>query len=322
MIINKFALFLVIGALFTSFFWIIYKWKFKKQHQEMLAREEAPKSVHVWFDGIGGLFPVILFVLIFRSFIFEPFQIPSGSMIRTLLVGDFLLVNKFSLGVKNPVTNENWIKIGSPERGDVVVFKAPVNDNIDYIKRVIGMPNEVVRYNYETKELQVFSNCQANIGNISIEACKPVDVSYSELKPSEIVGVRFTMNNFVNIPVSQNPVYEFAINLLVGNRLIERTETIAGHSHVIINELDKIDSIKDYYKGSKKLNEFTYEFVIPEGQYLMMGDNRDHSQDSRFFGFVSEEALVGKASFIWISFERQPNEWPTGIRFNRIGTIE
>ncbi|SET07788.1 signal peptidase I [Thorsellia anophelis] len=315
MVINKFALFLVIGAVITGIFWLAYKIFFKKAHQESMINNQQPSALHTWFDGIGGLFPVIAIVLIFRSFIFEPFQIPSGSMMRTLLVGDFLLVNKFSYGIKNPVTNANWIDVSDPKRGDIVVFKAPLEPEKDFIKRVIGLPGERVMYNYETKELKILPACMKGASEIAPVGCKLIDISYSEIKESQFYSVD-NSQAILEIPEGEsNPIG------IKGVRLLERTETINGRTNTILLDPSRRDDFRAYV-SSTWAEDYSREFTVPKDSYFVMGDNRDHSSDGRFFGFVPKENLVGKAVFIWISFERLPDEWPTGIRFSRIGMIE
>ncbi|MFC0179902.1 signal peptidase I [Thorsellia kenyensis] len=312
MIINKFALALVLGAFFTGIFLLIYKIKFRKAHKKAIENNQLPEKKHVFFESVGGFFPVIAFVLIFRSFIFEPFQIPSGSMMRTLLVGDFLLVNKFNYGIKNPVTNGSWIELNSPKRGDVVVFKAPGRDNVDYIKRVIGLPGERVIYDKTTKEVQIYPACY-----VTTETCKPLEVTYSAPIKSDFFDV--SNRNDLILPLEKGASDPAGI---AGNRLLERTETIDGHSHTILINPVKSDKVLGYASNSRLVNNNKAEFIIPEDSYFVMGDNRDNSEDGRFFGPVHKDLLVGNAVFIWISFERLPGEWPTGIRFSRIGTIE
>ncbi len=189
-----------------------------------------------------SVFPVLLFVLIIRSFLFEPFQIPSGSMIPTLEIGDFILVNKFDYGLRLPVTGTKILDIGEPERGDVMVFKQPGQENINFIKRVIGLPGDVVRY--ADKQLSVNG--------------KPV--------PDEFVA-----------------------------QLTDDQSTYRLYNE---GEGDKV------YQVRKELNSHDYraegEWVVPEGMYFVMGDNRDRSNDSRYWGFVPQENIVGKAVYIWM----------------------
>ena len=201
-----------------------------------------------------SFFPVLLAVFIIRSFVVEPFKIPSGSMMPTLIAGDFIVVNKFTYGIRLPVWNKTLIKLGKPNRGDVFVFHYPKDPSIDYIKRVIGLPGDEIRY--ENKELFING--------------KPVNsILYQK--------------------------YSYALN---GNEMIDAKEFIEtlddlGHSILVHN-----------------IPSESYKFNVPEGNYFAMGDNRDNSSDSRVWGFVPDELLVGKAFFIWLNFSQ----------FNRIGT--
>ena len=239
------------------------------------------------------IFPVIAFVLILRSFIYEPFQIPSGSMMPTLLDGDFILVNKFNYGLKDPVARNKFLEVGLPKHGDVVVFKYPLDPRIDYIKRVIGLPGDSVIY--RNKSLYIKAACQQS------------DAKCPEYK---LVETTFTS-------VYEGPDSEVGLE--------QYQAVMGGVTHNLL---------KDKYDGSKVEHYFPQqgtmrdEFVVPAGQYFVMGDNRDNSLDGRFWGFVPEENLVGQAVAIWMSFdfERTPDDmlprWvPTGVRFNRIGAI-
>ncbi|NMH64785.1 signal peptidase I [Shewanella salipaludis] len=240
-----------------------------------------------------SIFPVIAFVLILRSFIYEPFQIPSGSMMPTLLVGDFILVEKFSYGLKDPVWRNKLIETGEPERGDVVVFKYPDNPQIDYIKRVVGLPGD--RIIYRNKQLFLQKACASVQTQCpGPELVKHVDVSRGD----------FTQD---------------------GVPLLRYKEQLGDVSHDILLNPTRPDMLGYFHHQP---GHAMGEFVVPEGHYFMMGDNRDNSTDSRFWGFVPEANLVGKAVAIWISFEfeRTPADilptWvPTGIRFERVGGI-
>jgi signal peptidase I len=245
-------------------------------------------------DTAQQIFPVIAFVLILRSFIYEPFQIPSGSMRPTLLVGDFILVEKFSYGLKDPVFRTKFLETGSPERGDVVVFKYPKSPNLDYIKRVIGLPGDTVTYS--NKEVFITPACKTG------ENCAP------KQKMDQI-----SRGNFVED----------------GEMTFEQrfTEKLGEVEHDILINPRKYDEISNYQpqQYGTKLNQW----IVPEGEYFVMGDNRDNSQDGRFWGFVPDENLVGKAVAIWISFEFKreadsmlPGWIPTGVRFNRVGGIQ
>jgi len=206
-----------------------------------------------------SLFPVFLVVLVLRSFIIEPFKIPSGSMYPTLQIGDFIVVNKFAYGVKLPVTQTKIIPISLPEHGDVVVFKFPNDPDVDYIKRVIGLPGDEITYIDRT----LFVN--------------------GKLVKTELLGK-----------------YKGSDSGSVMNGASVIKETLAnGNSHEILLDMNKrsVDM-----KAT----------VVPEGHYFVVGDNRDHSNDSRFWGFVPEKNLKGKAFGIWMN-------WDNGINFNRLG---
>lgn len=296
---NTFSLILVLVTIVTGIVWALEKWVWAKKRHENVAKQlqTEPESIDTsvttkvapqpwWIENSVSIFPVIAFVLLLRSFVFEPFQIPSGSMMPTLLVGDFILVEKYAYGLKDPVWRTQLVETGKPERGDIVVFKFPMNPSIDYIKRVVGMPGDIVRYSHDKQV------CVQSAGE---SACKPIQLS--NVQESE-----FTQNN---IPMMQ---------------LDEKLGEVK-HS-ILINPL-RIDDTRSYQPRSG-----VNEWVVPDGHYFVMGDNRDNSADSRFWGFVPEANLVGKAVAIWVSFEfdRAPDSvipaWiPTGVRFNRIGGI-
>ena len=199
-------------------------------------------------------FPILLLVFVIRTFLIEPFKIPSGSMMPTLIAGDFIAVNKFSYGLRLPVFNKLIYKIRSPERGDVFVFHYPKDPSIDYIKRVIGLPGDTIRY--ESKKL--FINNQ----------------QLSQTYLGE---------------------YEYQFNEDLSLKAKEFLETNNNLSHSIL--------IHD-------IPSETIEFIVTEGHYFAMGDNRDNSSDSRVWGFVPDDLLVGKAFIIWLNFND----------FNRIGS--
>ncbi len=295
---NTFSLILVIVTLVTGIVWVLEKLVFAKKRQAKVAEiaaqtngldaavVEKVKTQPWWIENSVSIFPVIAAVLVLRSFIYEPFQIPSGSMMPTLLVGDFILVEKYAYGLKDPVWRTQLVETGKPERGDTVVFKYPPQPNIDYIKRVVGLPGDTVRYNSK-KEV-----CVQSAGE---SVCQPVKLS-----------------NVVESPFIQD-----------GIPLIQLDEQLGEVGHqILVNPLrrDRVEA----YQPRNGVNEW----VVPEGHYFVMGDNRDNSADSRYWGFVPEANLVGKAVAIWISFEFErgadsvlPSWIPTGVRFNRIGGI-
>jgi len=227
-----------------------------------------------------------------RSFLYEPFQIPSGSMMPTLLVGDFILVEKFAYGVKDPVFRSKLIETGVPERGDVVVFKYPEEPSIDYIKRVIGLPGDTVVY--QNKQVYIKPKCET--GN-NCPKLKAVPLSFQERG-------------------------EFVQDMA---QLMRYTEDLGTVEHDILRHpVREISPVNFYTQPGTRANEW----IVPDGQYFVLGDNRDNSRDSRFWGFVPDANLVGKAVAIWISFEfeRSPSDFlptwvPTGVRFERAGGI-
>lgn len=248
-----FALILVLATAVTGAIWawdryaLAPKRKLKLATATEQAGGELPEDVvqklsHEpgWIDTGRSMFPVLALVLVVRSFLVEPFQIPSGSMLPTLNIGDFILVNKYHYGLRLPVANTKVVPLNDPERGDVVVFRYPQDPSINYIKRVVGVPGDKVRY--VDKTLYINGEKQP----LTLEA---------QLPPSQPV------------------------------RLLQR-EQLGDVSHEIYQDLQRprIDG----------------EVTVPEGQYFVMGDNRDNSNDSRMWGFVPDELLVGRAFAVWV----------------------
>lgn len=211
----------------------------------------VPDGVAVLVEYSQSFFPVLILVLVIRSFVFEPFRIPSGSMKPTLVVGDFIFVKKFSYGLRLPVTETKIFETGNPQRGDVVVFRLPSDPSINYIKRVIGLPGDEVMYQRQRLTIN------------------------GELVDIEVTGDLF----------ERAPVYSEDLDGRVHDTLIHDP----GYS--------KMDGL----------------YVVPEGHYFMMGDNRDNSQDSRYIGAIPEEYLVGEAVRVWM-------HWGDMSIWDRIGT--
>ncbi len=219
-----------------------------------------------WVEYPKSFFPVILIVFSLRSFVMEPFKIPSGSMIPTLLVGDFILVNKFTYGVRLPVINQKIIEMNQPKRGDVMVFRYPQDPSIDYIKRVVGLPGDTVTY----------ENKQLTINDIPIEITYKDEYKYVESGLSYIYAEMFA---------------EF---------LGEQSHNILISKEVIGMQLANI-----YYfpfRDNCTYNRTGFTCIVPEEHYFTLGDNRDSSSDSRYWGFVPDQHIVGKAFMIWWNF--------------------
>ncbi|MGY8902967.1 MAG: signal peptidase I [Burkholderiales bacterium] len=215
-----------------------------------------------WLDWTAGLFPVIVAVFVLRSFLFEPFKIPSGSMIPTLLIGDMILVNKFAYGVRLPVLNVKVIEVGNPQRGDVMVFRYPPKPSLDYIKRVVALPGDEIAY----------------------------------------LNKKLTVNG-QSVPVK--PVAEF-FDTNETRYYKQYEEKLGGVAHRLLNDDDRpafIAGVEDFpYRQNCRYSVEGVVCKVPAGHYFLMGDNRDNSLDSRYWGFVPERNIVGKAFFIWMNF--------------------
>lgn len=292
---NTISIILVGLVVICGSFWTFYKFSADPRRKAKIVREEKklgralndeeiaqiqPRSALGEF--FASLFGVLFIITIIRSFIFEPFQIPSGSMEPTLRVGDFLVVEKYAYGIKDPIFQNTIIPIGKPQRGDVAVFKAPKQPHIDYIKRVVGVSGDKVKYDFRSQELTV---TRGDTGEV-------LTFQYSEGKA--------------------NPEFFYH-----GDMQIERTEQ-GSVTHQILNNPQAFNYAPYFFKQE---GQNAGEWVVPEGHYFMMGDNRDNSEDSRFWGFVPEKNMVGKATFIWLSLDKKANEFPTGLRFNRMFTM-
>lgn len=314
---NTFTLILALATLLTGIIWCIERfiWAPARQKKNVAISTETASDViqqPCWIETAVSIFPVLLIVFCVRSFVYEPYQIPSGSMMPTLLIGDFILVEKYAYGIKDPITQTTLIPTGHPKRGDVVVFKYPLDKKVDFIKRVIGLPGDHVRYDPVRKEVHVQPSCQPDTD------CGHQVMTYSTAQPSNFVQTfvfnrdKNTSTAFLQIPLQQSVPDN-------GIRQNERIETAGSVSHPILILPGTADQMRSYYRQQ---GQPIGSWVVPHGEYFMMGDNRDNSADSRFWGFVPERNLVGKATAIWMSFEKQENEWPTGVRLSRIGSID
>ena len=286
---GNFALLLFLATVITGVYWVAERFYFLPQRQWAAAKLETEAiqrrqdltqlgitqvDVNVteakqrllmqpwWLDWTAGLFPVIIVVFVMRSFLFEPFKIPSGSMIPTLLVGDLILVNKFTYGVRLPVINLKITEGNKPQRGDVMVFRYPPKPSLDYIKRVVGVPGDEVAY----------------------------------------LNKRLTLNGQA---VSTNGVPEFFDESAM--RYFKQLEETFGEAkHRILNDDERPAFVSGADDFPNRQNcRYSVEGVVckvPEGHYFMMGDNRDNSLDSRYWGFVPDQNIVGKAFFVWMNF--------------------
>jgi signal peptidase I len=266
----------------------LYESEKSPSEEAILAVTREPTHV----DYAKSFFPILLIIVILRSFLYEPFQIPSASMKPTLEEGDFILVNKFNYGLHLPVTGKKFFDIGLPKRGDVAVFKSPKTGQ-DYIKRVIGLPGDTIIYT-SNKDLYVIPACD-NPG--SADCPEKVHIK-KELLDKPYLDI--------------NPDTK---SMTTNRHFIE---TIGGVEHGILN-LDP-----SYYQRGDRSYSQGLKVTVPAKSYFVMGDNRDNSSDSRVWGFVPEKNLVGQAVAIWmhLDFESELLRWlPTGISFSRSGEI-
>ncbi len=264
-----FSLLLLILTTGSGLIWAADAWFFAPQRRVLAGTETCPDPAVV--DYARSFFPVFLLVLLLRSFLFEPFRIPSDSMTPTLLHGDFILVNKFDYGIRLPVVNEKVVDLGEPARGDIVVFRYPVDSKTPYIKRVIGVPGDHV----------VYRN-------------KKLTINGKEM-PLSLTGVFHTDG----IARDNNGMYEYR-------------EQLGPLQHNIL-------MLPPDYPAMMSDN---VDLIVPEGSYFVMGDNRDNSKDSRYWGFVPDENLVGRAFFIWMNWSSggllKFNSWD--VAWDRIGS--
>ena len=286
---GNFSLLLFLATVVTGLYWLaekFYFWPQRRNAAELVAQEATRRRNELaargisqvdgniedawarilaqpwWLDWTAGLFPVIVVVFFLRSFLFEPFKIPSGSMIPTLLVGDLILVNKFHYGLRLPVINRKVIDNNSPQRGDVMVFRYPPKPSLDYIKRVVGVPGDEVAY--LNKKLSVNGK-----------------------------------------PLTKTALPEFFDEDAL--RYAKQFQESSGNkSYRLLNDQDRpafIAGADDFpYRQNCRYSREGMVCKVPEGQYFLMGDNRDNSLDSRYWGFVPEANIVGKAFFVWMNF--------------------
>ena len=263
-----FSALLVFLTLGSGFIWLIDSLVFAPGRNKSGVESAAEtitadsRKEPVWVEYAKSFFPIFLIVLILRSFIFEPFKIPSASMMPTLLIGDFILVNKHDYGLRLPVLHTKILENNTPKRGDIVVFRYPEDPSIPFIKRVVGLPGDKVSYHDKVLYIN-------------------------------------------DIPMKQ---------MLNGRYNAYGSGYMMDGASLRIENLDNLEHeiLLDPRRYSQELEE-----IVPEGHYFVLGDNRDNSKDSRFWGFVPDENLVGRAFMIWMNWDSKNG----GIDFSRIGTI-
>lgn len=266
-----FELILTLATLLTGAVWIGDRIFVAMRRRTMASASadpsEASSKEPLVVEYARSLFPILLIVLVLRSFVFEPFRIPSGSMLPTLQVGDFILVNKFSYGLRLPVIHDEFLDLGEPERGDVIVFRFPPRPATDYIKRVVGLPGDRI----------VYRDHALLINGERIEA--------EPLGPYRGTGANHSPNAV---------------------RMIE--DLGATEHHILVTTA-----------GRSRHPHANGEYRVPEDHYFVLGDNRDNSLDSRFWGFVPADNLVGKAMVVWMNWDWDSDGFP--LRWGRIGHV-
>jgi len=251
----NFSLILFVALVLTGFVWAL--------DRLVLRPKRAKDAKSPWWVEYGAsFFPVILFVFVLRSFIVEPFRIPSGSMLPTLQAGDLILVNKYTYGIRLPILHDKVVSLGEPKRGDVMVFRYPVDPSVDYIKRVVALPGDEVAY--LNKRLYI---------------------------------------NGQEVPVERDGDFFEPERMAFAPQFIEKLGDL--EHKIIVDERTRQDLRPIWRFPDRENCEFSFQGLncrVPEGVYFMMGDNRDNSLDSRFWGFVPDSHIVGKAFFIWMNF--------------------
>lgn len=257
----NFALILFVALLITGVIWLI-------DHLFFAKARAAEAKLPLLVDYSKSFFPVILVVFLLRSFLVEPFKIPSGSMLPTLLIGDFILVNKFEYGIRLPVINKKVIDLGAPKNGDVMVFRYPSDPSLDYIKRVVGVPGDLVEY----RDKSLILNGKA-------------------------------------VQRTSQGVFEYTAQGLNFVRADTWQEQLGEHQHLAMVQEDMppvmLHQVEGNfaYRDNCSYHERGFTCRVPDGHYFMLGDNRDASNDSRYWGFVPEQNIVGRAFFIWWNFD-------------------
>jgi signal peptidase I len=292
-----FSLVLVIVVLIAGTIWLLDhllfgRWRVRAALNAGASPTAQPVPVTV--DYARSFFPVAVIVLLVRSFIFEPFRIPSDSMMPTLLDGDFIIVNKFAYGLRLPVLNTKILNIGEPARGDVVVFHFPPDPAVNYIKRLVGLPGDHVQIVSD----QLIINGQ------------PVP-----LQPGPQNDGRYDDGCYHNMRLSTEVLGTHRHQTLA---CLTPGEISAPPSATCNRHLERnYECVEPPLDGDRDHSDTPHEIVVPPGSYLMIGDNRDNSYDGRYWGFVPEDHLVGKATRIWFNWDLQRSGGPDWSRIGR-----
>lgn len=279
-----FNLILVPVTLILGAIWLLDKLVLKQRKTLGVDKSAAP--VRWAYD----YFPILAVVLVVRSFLIEPFNIPSSSMVPTLYTGDFIAVNKYTYGIRLPITNTKVVALGTPQHGDVVVFRYPKNPRIYYIKRVIGVGGDKVS----------FDNGQLSINGKAIPTSAanftPDPNMTQQLYPSgkTEMGQDLSPENAMQIGVTEEQTAQYF-----------KESPNAEHEHLVRYLGDKVwyqyaDFLQQAYPSLVTSEGKQWQVTVPQGHYFVMGDNRDRSADGRFWGFVPDENLAGKAVYIWM----------------------
>jgi signal peptidase I len=254
-----FALIMFSLLVLTGAIWLLDKFVLR-------AKRAASVPEPWWVEYSKSFCPVILAVFLLRSFLVEPFKIPSGSMIPTLQVGDFILVNKFEYGIRLPIIKKKIVQLNDPQHGDVMVFHYPENPSVDYIKRVVGLPGDVVVY----RDKKLWLNGKEQI--------QQAEGEYNYVES----GLNFVHTQRYN------------------EKLDDKVHAILVNPEQPLLHLSSVADFTHFDACHFTIDEL--RCTVPTGHYFMMGDNRDNSRDSRYWGFVPDEMIVGKAFFIWMNF--------------------
>lgn len=242
------------AVILVDFIFCLYK------HEKFLEKKKRP----VIIEYSRAFFPVLLLVFCIRSFLVQPYRVPTGSLEPTVLPGDFILVNQFDYGIRLPIWAKKILSVGEPTRGQIALLYYPVDHHFTFVKRVIGLPGDHISYIHKVLYINGKEQSQKFIGNVT------------------------------RLENGQLMTYQ------------EYQEDLNGVKH-------------DIFELANQSAHNFYNLIVPKHEYFVMGDNRDNSDDSRYWGFVHEHALIGRALFVWMNWDSNAAHWYDYIRWNRIG---